>query len=180
MSNNIRSFESHTPQIADAAWVDKTAVIIGDVSIASQASIWPMSVVHGDVHRITIGAASNIQDGSVLHVSHDSVYLPGGLPLVIGERVTVGHQAILHACTIGDGCFIGMGARILDGAVLEPGAMVGAGSLVPPGKRLEGGCLWVGSPARRVRALSEQEREFLEYSAQHYVRLAGRHGLGQG
>ncbi|EGV49978.1 gamma carbonic anhydrase family protein [Candidatus Endoriftia persephone] len=179
MPNNIRSFESRTPQVDDDAWVDETAVIIGDVSVGPQSSIWPMSVLRGDVHRITIGAASNIQDGSVLHVSHDSAYLPGGLPLLIGDRVTVGHQAILHACTIGDGCFIGMGARILDGAVLEPGAMVGAGSLVPPGKHLEGGYLWVGSPARRVRPLSEQEREFLDYSAQHYVRLAGRHRLGK-
>ncbi len=173
--SNIRPFETHVPRIEDDAWVDQTAVVIGDVHIASQASIWPMCVIRGDVHRIRIGARTNIQDGSVLHVSHDSYYLPGGRPLIIGEGVTVGHRVMLHGCEIADGCFIGMDSTILDGALLEPGTMLGAGSLVPQGRRLEGGYLWLGRPARRVRALSEQEKEIISYTAGHYVRLAHRY-----
>jgi carbonic anhydrase/acetyltransferase-like protein (isoleucine patch superfamily) len=150
-------------------------VVIGTVHIASQASIWPMCVIRGDVHKIEVGARSNIQDGSVLHVSHDSDYLPGGRSLTIGAGVTVGHRVLLHGCEIADGCFVGMGSTILDGAVLEPGAMLGAGSLVPQGRTLEGGYLWLGHPARRVRALTEKEKEIITYTAAHYVRLAGRH-----
>ncbi|MCG8015993.1 MAG: gamma carbonic anhydrase family protein [Candidatus Thiodiazotropha sp. 'RUGA'] len=172
---NIRPFESHQPEIANDAWVDETAVVIGNVHIASQASIWPMSVVRGDVHKIEIGARSNIQDGSVMHVSHDSYYLPGGRSLVIGEGVTVGHRVLLHGCEIADDCFIGMGSTILDGAVLQQGTMLGAGSLVPQGRTLEGGYLWLGRPARRVRLLTEKEREIIAYTAEHYVKLAQRH-----
>ncbi|MCU7838423.1 MAG: gamma carbonic anhydrase family protein [Candidatus Thiodiazotropha sp. (ex. Lucinoma kazani)] len=174
---NLRRFESHHPQIAEDAWIDDTAVVIGDVSIASQASVWPMCVIRGDVHRIRIGARTNIQDGSVLHVSHDSYYLPGGRPLIIGEDVTVGHRVLLHGCDIADSCFIGMGSTILDGAVLEPKTMLGAGSLVPQGRTLQGGYLWLGQPARRVRALSDQEQEIIGYTAKHYVQLTKRHKL---
>ncbi|MCG7991290.1 MAG: gamma carbonic anhydrase family protein [Candidatus Thiodiazotropha lotti] len=172
---NIRPFESHQPQIADDAWIDETAVVIGNVNIASQASIWPMSVVRGDVHKIEIGARTNIQDGSIMHVSHDSYYLPGGRTLVIGEGVTVGHRVLLHGCEIADDCFIGMGSTILDGAVLQRGVMLGAGSLVPQGRTLEGGYLWLGRPARRVRVLTGEEREVIAYTAEHYVTLAQRH-----
>ncbi|MCU7929569.1 MAG: gamma carbonic anhydrase family protein [Candidatus Thiodiazotropha sp. (ex Codakia rugifera)] len=175
--SNLRRFESHHPQIAEDAWIDDTAVVIGDVSIASQASVWPMCVIRGDVHRIRIGARTNIQDGSVLHVSHDSYYLPGGRPLNIGEDVTVGHRVLLHGCDIADSCFIGMGSTILDGAVLEPKTMLGAGSLVPQGRTLQGGYLWLGQPARRVRALSDQELEIIGYTAKHYVQLTKRHRL---
>ncbi|MCU7891300.1 MAG: gamma carbonic anhydrase family protein [Candidatus Thiodiazotropha sp. (ex Ustalcina ferruginea)] len=174
---NLRRFESHHPQIAEDTWIDDTAVVIGDVSIASQASVWPMCVIRGDVHRIRIGARTNIQDGSVLHVSHDSYYLPGGRPLIIGEDVTVGHRVLLHGCDIADSCFIGMGSTILDGAVLEPRTMLGAGSLVPQGRTLQGGYLWLGQPARRVRALSDQELEIIGYTAKHYVQLTKRHKL---
>ena len=173
--SNIRRFESYTPDIAPDAWIDETALVIGQVSIASQASIWPMCVIRGDVHQIHIGARSNIQDGSVLHVSHDSPYLPGGRPLRIGTGVTVGHKVMLHGCELADGCFIGMGSTILDGAVLEPHCMLGAGSLVPQGKRLQGGYLWLGRPARRVRILSDKELETIDYTADHYVRLMGRY-----
>ena len=159
--SNIRRFESATPEIAPDAWVDETAVVIGDVSIASQSSIWPMCVIRGDVHHIRIGRRSNVQDGSVLHVSHDSHYLPGGRPLTIGDGVTVGHRVMLHGCEIADGCFIGMGSTILDGAVLEPGAMLGAGSLVPQGKRLQGGYLWLGRPVRRGRAPGGEGEEII-------------------
>jgi len=173
--SNIRSFDRKQPAIDPGAWIDPTALVIGDVVIGPDSSVWPMAVVRGDVQSIRIGAASNIQDGAVLHVSHDSPYLPGGRGLDIGDGVTVGHQAVLHACTVGDHCLIGIGARVLDGAILEPHVLLGAGTLVPPGKRLEGGQLWVGAPARRMRELSAREMEQLEYSAAHYVKLADRH-----
>jgi carbonic anhydrase/acetyltransferase-like protein (isoleucine patch superfamily) len=175
---NIRPFEAAYPEIASDVWIDETAVVVGDVSIASQSSVWPMCVVRGDVHRIRIGQRTNIQDGSVLHVSHDSYYLPGGAPLVIGDGVTVGHQVMLHGCEIGNGSLIGMGSTILDGAVLEPSLMVGAGSLVPQGKRLEGGYLWLGRPVRRVRPLTQEEIEIIDYTADHYVRLVERYRAG--
>ena len=173
--SNIRRFESACPEIAADAWVDETAVVIGDVSIASQSSVWPMCVLRGDVNHIRIGQRSNIQDGSVLHVSHDSYYMPGGAPLIIGDGVTVGHRVMLHGCEIGDGSLIGMGSTILDGAVLEPSLMIGAGSLVPQGKRLQGGYLWLGRPVRRIRPLSEEEIEIMDYTADHYVRLVQRY-----
>ena len=176
--SNIRPFESIQPEIDSEAWIDETAVVIGNVSIASQSSVWPMCVIRGDVNRIRIGQRTNVQDGSVLHVSHDSHYLPGGRPMLIGDDVTVGHRVMLHGCEIADGCFIGMGSTILDGAVLEPSVMLGAGSLVPQGKRLQGGYLWLGRPARRVRALTDQELEIMRYTAGHYVRLMQRYRGG--
>ncbi len=171
----IRSFLDWTPQIAPSAWVDEQATVVGQVTIGADSSIWPQAVIRGDIHRIEIGARTNVQDGSVLHVTHDSRYSPGGAPLLIGNDVTVGHNATLHACTIGNGCLIGMGSIVLDKAVLADGVMLGAGALVPPGKRLEGGYLWVGAPARRVRPLRDEEREYLLYSARHYVELMRRH-----
>ncbi|MEW8029778.1 MAG: gamma carbonic anhydrase family protein [Candidatus Thiodiazotropha sp.] len=173
--SKLRRFESSYPEIAEDAYVDESAIVIGDVSIASQSSVWPMCAIRGDVHRIRIGARSNIQDGSVLHVSHDSFYQPGGSPLIIGEDVTVGHKVLLHGCEVADNCFIGMGSIILDGAVIAPLTMLGAGSLVPQGKKLEGGYLWLGQPVRRVRPLSDGEKEIMLYNAEHYVKLAQRH-----
>jgi len=172
---NVRSYQGRDPRIAEGVWIDETAVVIGDVALGPRSSVWPMSVVRGDVHSISIGAETNIQDGSILHVSHDSRFHPGGAPLIIGDRVTVGHQVVLHGCEIGDSCLIGIGARVLDRAVLEPRTMVGAGALVPPGRVLEGGYLWVGAPAKRARALTDQELEYLDYTAGHYVRLAKLH-----
>jgi carbonic anhydrase/acetyltransferase-like protein (isoleucine patch superfamily) len=134
-----------------------------------------MCVVRGDIHRIEIGPETNIQDGSILHVSHDSRFLPGGAPLIIHDRVTVGHQVVLHGCEIHQLCLVGIGARVLDRAVLKPLTMLGAGALVPPGRVLEGGYLWIGAPARRARALTDKELEYLEYSAANYVRLADAH-----
>ncbi|WP_421717979.1 gamma carbonic anhydrase family protein [Algiphilus sp.] len=174
----IRDFEGHRPQLDEGAWVDPQALVLGQVRLAADVSIWPMAVVRGDVNRITIGARSNIQDNSTLHVTHDGPYTPGGVPLVIGEDVTVGHGVTLHACTIGDRCLIGMGALVLDQAVLEDEVFLAAGSLVPPGKRLASGWLYRGSPAQPVRAISETERESLRYSAEHYVRLKRRHSEG--
>jgi carbonic anhydrase/acetyltransferase-like protein (isoleucine patch superfamily) len=173
--SNIRSFDHRHPRIAGDAWVDPTAVVVGDVSLGPRSSVWPMCVVRGDIHRIEIGEATNIQDGSVLHVSHDSRFLPGGAPLVIHDRVTVGHQVVLHGCEIRELCLIGIGARVLDRVVIEPRTMVGSGTLVPPGRVLTGGYLWVGAPARKARPLTDQELEYLEYVAEHYTRLAAAH-----
>lgn len=173
--NNVRSYQGLEPRIAPDAYVDETAVVLGDVEVGAQASIWPMAVVRGDIHRIYIGAGSNIQDGSVLHVSHDSRFLPGGAPTILHERVTVGHQAMLHGCEIHDHCLVGIGARVLDRAVLCPRVMLAAGALVPPGKKLDGGWLYVGSPAKRARALTDLELEYLDYAAVHYMELAVRH-----
>jgi carbonic anhydrase/acetyltransferase-like protein (isoleucine patch superfamily) len=172
---NIRPFRDHRPQIADDAWIDTTAVVIGEVSIGPRSSVWPMCVVRGDIHRIEIGSETNIQDGSVLHVSHDSRFLPGGAPLILHDRITVGHQVVLHGCEIEDLCLIGIGARVLDRAVLKSRTMVGAGALVPPGRVLESGYLWLGAPVRRARALTDREQEYLAYTAAHYVRLAEAH-----
>jgi len=172
---NIRSFEDYIPQLADSVFVDESAVVTGNVSIGEDSSIWPCCSVRGDIHSISIGARSNIQDGSILHVTHDSEYAPGGNKLTVGNDVTVGHNVVLHACTVEDLCLIGMGSIVLDGAVVQSGAMVGAGSLVPPNKVLEGGYMWLGSPVKKIRELTDKEKAFLEYSARHYVKLKDRH-----
>jgi carbonic anhydrase/acetyltransferase-like protein (isoleucine patch superfamily) len=174
----VRNFENMTPRIAASAYVDERALVIGDVTIGEDASLWPNVVVRGDVNAIAIGARTNIQDGTILHVSHDSEFAPGGFALIIGACITVGHQAILHGCTVEDRCLIGMAATVMDGAIVRTGAIVGAGSLVPPGRELEGGYLWVGSPVRRMRELRESEAAFLDYSAGHYVELKNRHLAG--
>ena len=171
----IKPFEEHQPDIHPEAFVHDMAFVNGRVSIAEQASVWPMVVIRGDINDIRIGARSNIQDGSVLHVTHDSRFSnPGGEALTIGEDVTIGHNVTLHGCTLHNRCLIGMGAIVLDGAVVETDVMVGAGSLVPPFKTLESGYLYVGSPVKRARLLKKQELEFLGYSAEHYARLARR------
>jgi len=174
----LRPFGDEFPELGERVWVDPAAVIIGRVDIGDDASLWPGAVARGDVNSIRIGARTNIQDGSVLHVTHDGPYSPGGLPLVIGEEVTVGHRVMLHACTVGDRCLLGMSSTILDGAVLEDEVFLGAGSLVPPGKRLTARSLYKGSPAQRVRALTQEELEMLRYSAAHYVRLKDRYLAG--
>ena len=172
---SIRSFQGVSPQIAASAYVDAAAVVIGDVTIGADASLWPMVVARGDVQSISIGERTNIQDGAVLHVTSDNSFTPGGFALTIGGDVTVGHGAILHACTIGDFALIGMGAVVLDGAVVPERTMVGAGGLVPPGKRLESGYLYVGSPVRQARPLKQAELDCLEFSSRHYVDLKNRH-----
>jgi len=174
----IRKFENLAPRVARTAYIDETALVIGNVTLEDDVSLWPNVVARGDVNSIRVGARTNVQDGTVLHVSHDSEFAPGGFPLDIGADITVGHQAILHGCTIEDRCLVGMAATVMDGAVLRSGVILGAGSLVPPGHELEGGYLWVGSPARRVRPLREHENAFLDYSAAHYVELKNRHMTG--
>lgn len=175
---SIRKFGNISPAIADSAYVDESALVIGDVTICDDVSLWPNVVARGDVNSIHIGARTNIQDGTILHVSHDSEFAPGGFALHIGADITVGHQAILHGCTVEDRCLIGMAATVMDGAIIRSGVMLAAGSLVPPGHELEGGFLWVGSPARKARPLREQEEGFLDYSAGHYVELKNRHLAG--
>jgi len=170
-----RTYQGKTPQLGKGAFVDHTALVIGDVQLGNDASLWPMSVARGDVNYIRIGARSNIQDGSVLHVTHPHADQPDGHPLLVGDDVTVGHRVILHGCTIGNLCLIGMGSTLMDGVVLEDTVLLGAGSLVPPGKVLEGGYLWLGSPVRKVRALSADEHRWIEYSARHYVELKDLH-----
>jgi carbonic anhydrase/acetyltransferase-like protein (isoleucine patch superfamily) len=171
----VLEFNNKRPKIGDSVYIDNSAVVIGDVTIGDDVSIWPTCVVRGDVESITLGAGTNVQDGSVLHVSHATPLSGISYPLVIGKGVTIGHKAVIHACTIGDYCLIGMGSIIMDDAVIEDYVILGAGSLVPSGKRLESGYLYVGAPARRIRPLKDSEREFLEYSYQHYIQLKNQY-----
>jgi carbonic anhydrase/acetyltransferase-like protein (isoleucine patch superfamily) len=167
----IRPYRGTLPRLGARAYVDEASRVIGDVELGDDCSVWPFAVIRGDVNRIRIGARSNVQDGSILHVTHDGPYTPGGVPLLIGEDVTVGHGVILHACTIGNRCLIGMGARVLDKVVIEDEVFVAAGAIVTPGKRLESGYLYRGSPAVQARPLTADERANLKYSAEHYVRV---------
>ncbi|ADP10507.1 Carnitine operon protein caiE [Erwinia sp. Ejp617] len=170
MSHNIRAYKGVRPQLGNRVMIDPTSVVTGNVTLADDVGIWPLAVIRGDVNRITIGKRTNIQDGSVLHLTHKSAGNPEGYPLMIGEDVTVGHKAMLHGCTIGNRVLIGMGSILLDAVTVEDDVMIGAGSLVPPGKRLERGYLYLGSPARKVRPLTEAELSGLVYSANNYVR----------
>lgn len=173
--NNIRPFMKKFPVLGERVYIDPQATVIGDVHLGNDASVWPMSVIRGDVNSIIIGDACNIQDGAVLHVTHDGPYTPGGQPLILGQGITVGHKAVLHACTIEDYCLIGMNALILDKVHVEHHVMIAAGSLIPPGKRLQSGYLYLGNPARAVRPLTEDEIINLEYSAAHYMRLKNKY-----
>ena len=171
----IRPFDSKYPTLGERVYIDPYATVIGDVSLANDVSVWPMAVIRGDVNSIHIGEACNIQDAAILHVTHDGPFTPGGRPLYLGQGVTVGHQAVLHACHIEDYCLIGMGALILDAVHIESHVMVAAGSIVPPGKRLLSGYLYLGNPARAVRVLTSEELSNLPYSADHYVRLKNKY-----
>ena len=171
----IRDFSGISPSVSPSAYVDAAALVVGSVTLGDDVSIWPMTVVRGDVNAITVGAGTNVQDGSVLHVTHDHPDIPGGFALRIGKNVTIGHKVILHGCTVGDDCLIGMGAIVMDGAVLEPKVLLGAGSLVPPGKILTAGHLWLGAPVRKVRVLSQKELDWLTYSAAHYISLKNQY-----
>ena len=168
---NIRPYQGILPRLGANAYIDPAAHVIGDVEIGDDASLWPGVVARGDVHFIRIGARTNVQDGSILHVTHAGEYTDDGFPLVIGADVTIGHAAVVHACTIHDACLIGMHATVLDGAVVNRHSMIGAGALVAPGKIVGEGELWVGNPARCVRKLTDAQIEQLYYSAKHYVRL---------
>jgi carbonic anhydrase/acetyltransferase-like protein (isoleucine patch superfamily) len=169
--SNVYRFMDETPQLGQRVFLHPTASVSGAVELGDDVSIWPMAVLRGDVNRITIGARSNIQDGSVLHVTHESEALPTGRPLVVGADVTVGHGVILHACTIGDRCLIGMGAIVMDGVVVGKDSLIAGGAVVTPGTAVPPGTLWRGNPARLARELSDKEIAYQAYSAAHYARL---------
>lgn len=167
----LQPFNHSVPSIAKGVYIADSALVIGDVVLGEDVSIWPMTVVRGDVNRIEIAPETNIQDGCVLHVTHKSASHPEGYPLLIGSGVTVGHRVVLHGCTIGNLCLIGIGAILMDGVVVEDCVIVGAGTLVPPGKKLESGYLYMGSPARAIRKLRQEEIEYFAYSKDGYIRL---------
>jgi len=175
----IGKFDGIEPQIGAGAWVHDSAQVIGDVVLGENTSIWPCAVLRGDVNLIRIGRDSNVQDNSCIHVTHKRADDPEGAPVVIGDRVTVGHGVILHGCTIGNDCLIGMGTIVLDRAVIEDKVMIGAGSLVPPGKVLRSGYLYLGRPVKEVRVLTEDEIANFSYSAAHYGRLMQKHRDGE-
>jgi carbonic anhydrase/acetyltransferase-like protein (isoleucine patch superfamily) len=168
---NIRSYRAVLPTLADGVYVDPSALVVGDVVLGENVSVWPMAVIRGDVNSVRIGARSNIQDGSVLHVTRPGPTHPEGWPLHVGEDVIIAHKVVLHGCTIGDACLIGIGAIVLDGVVVEESVMIGAGAVVTPGKRLESGGLYVGNPARRARSLSQAEIDRIPELARLYVEL---------
>ena len=167
----IRDYQDKSPVIGSGTYIDDTAVVIGDVVLGKNCSVWPLTVIRGDINRIRIGDDTNIQDGSVLHVTHRGEYSAEGAELHIGSEVTVGHKALLHGCRIGNQCLIGMGSIVTDNAVIEDRVIIGSGSLVPPGKTLDSGYLYLGNPVVKKRALSEREIEYLAYVAKHYVLL---------
>ncbi|WP_417820934.1 gamma carbonic anhydrase family protein [Terasakiella sp.] len=165
----LRSYKGMTPKIAQDAFIAENAVLIGDVEIGAQSSIWYGCVLRGDVEKIRIGARSNIQDGTIVHVTADR------FGTYIGDDVLVGHNAVIHGCTLEDGAFVGMGAVVLDGAVVEGGAMVAAGALVAPGKRVKSGELWGGNPAKKMRDLSAEQIAGLKLGTDHYVEVAAEY-----
>ena len=171
MSNNIRPYLEHHPKIDSSSYIDDMSVVIGDVTLAKNVSVWPFAVIRGDVNSIQIGQNSNVQDHCMLHVSHKNPSKPNGSPLVIGEDVTIGHHVTLHGCTIGNRVLIGINTVVLDDVTIENDVMIGAGSLVPQRKVLKSGYLYVGSPVQQIRPLTEKEMAFLPYSAHHYVKV---------
>jgi len=177
---SIRSHAGLHPKIADGVYIDPNSVIIGDVEIGTGSSVWPLTVIRGDIHRIRIGARTSVQDGSVLHVTHAGPYNPDGFPLIIGDDVTIAHKVMLHGCTLGSRILVGMAAVIMDGAVVNDEVIIGAGTLVPPGKVLESGYLYKGSPARKARPLTAKELTFFHYTSKRYVDLAAKYLAEEG
>jgi carbonic anhydrase/acetyltransferase-like protein (isoleucine patch superfamily) len=167
----IRSYKGVTPTFNSSVYIDESSVLVGDITLGDDSSVWPLVAARGDVNYIRIGERTNIQDGSVLHLSRGSKDNPDGYPLIIGDDVTVGHKVMLHGCRLGNRILVGMGAIVMDNAIVEDNVIIGGGSLVPPNKRLASGYLYVGSPVKQVRPLSEQELAFLKVSADNYVLL---------
>ena len=181
MSGIVKEFQGIAPRIHPSAFIAETAVIIGDVEIGAGSSIWYGCVIRADVNRIVIGENTNIQDGTVIHCNHDPKgpyrETGGGMPCLIGSNITVGHMALLHACTLEDDCFVGMKALVMDQAVVESRAMLAAGALLTPRKRVPGETLWAGNPARQLRPLTAKEIDYFSYSADNYQKLARQHAL---
>ena len=178
--SNIKSYKGISPNIGKDVFIEDSAVLYGDITLNDDVSIWPLVAARGDVNTINIGARTNIQDGTVLHVTRKSPSNPNGNPLYIGDDVTIGHKAMLHGCTVGNRVLVGMGAIIMDGVVVGDDCIIGAGSLVPPNKKLEPGYLYVGNPAKQARPLKESEIEFLKVSAINYVKLKNEYLEEQG
>ena len=170
-SKAIRPWKGKRPSLGERVYIDPTSLVLGDVTLGDDCSVWPMAVIRGDMHRIRIGARTSVQDGCVLHITHASDFNPGGFPLTIGDDVTIGHKAILHGATLGSRILVGMGAIVMDGAEVEDEVIIAAGAVVTPGKRLESGYVYAGNPAKALRPLKEKEREFFPYTAGNYVRL---------
>ncbi len=175
----LSNYLNTSPTLGDRVYLHPSCQVIGDVKLGDDSSIWCNAVLRGDVNRIVIGRGSNVQDLSMCHVSHKTPDNPAGAPLLIGDYVTVGHAVILHGCTIGNECLIGMGSIVMDGAVIEERVMLGAGSLVAQGSVLQSGMLYLGRPAKAIRALTEAEIAYLRYSAEHYIRVKNNY-LKQG
>lgn len=167
----IRSYKGITPTYDNSVYIDESSVLVGDITLGKDSSVWPLVAARGDVNYIRIGERTNIQDGSVLHLTRASKSNPDGYPLIIGDDVTVGHKVMLHGCQLGNRILVGMGAIVMDNAIVEDDVIIGGGSLVPPNKRLESGYLYVGSPVKQARPLTEQEHAFLKISADNYVQL---------
>lgn len=167
----LRSYKGITPSIGKNTYIDESAVLVGDITIGEDSSIWPLVAARGDVNKMTIGDRTNIQDGTILHLTRFSSTHPNGFPLIIGDDVTIGHQCMLHGCTIGNRVLVGMGAIVMDGAVVEDDVFIGAGTVVPPNKTLKSGYLYVGNPMKEARELKDAEKAFLKESAINYVNL---------
>ena len=174
-TDNLRTFLDKRPVTGQRVLIDPSAVVQGEVVLEDDVSVWPQASIRGDMHWIRVGARTSVQDGCVLHITHAGPYNPDGWPLDIGCDVTIGHNATLHGCVIGDRVLVGMGATVMDGAVVEHDVVIAAGALVTPGKRLRSGYLYAGSPARELRELSEKEIAYFVYSAANYTRLKDQH-----
>ena len=177
---SVRNFKQWTPKLGARVFVDNSAVVLGDVELGDDVSVWPQVSIRGDMHKIKVGARTSVQDNSVLHITHAGPFNPDGWPLLIGDDVTIGHSVTLHGCTVGNRVLIGMGAIVMDGAIVEDEVVIAAGSLVTPGKRLESGFMYAGSPAKQVRPLKDKERAFFTYSANNYVTLKEEHAADYG
>ena len=180
MYPSIRSHEGITPKLGDRVYIDPASTVIGNVVLGDDVSVWPGAVIRGDMHAIKVGNRCNVQDNSVLHVTHASEYNPGGWPLTIGDDVVIGHHAILHGCTVGNRVLVGNGAVVNDGVVVEDEVIVGAGCVVPPGKTLASGYVYVGNPCQKHRPVTENERRFFQYSPARYVKLKDQYLAEQG
>ena len=174
-STSLRTFQGQAPVVGERVLIDPSAVVLGDVVLGDDVSIWPQAAVRGDMHSVRIGARTSVQDACVLHVTHAGPYNPDGWPLTIGCDVTIGHCAVLHGCEVGDRVLVGMQATVMDGVIVEDDVVIAAGALVTPGKRLRSGYLYAGAPAVEKRPLSDREMDYFTYVANNYVKLKELH-----